>query len=454
MKLPSHIFREYDIRGIAGKDLNEELVEHLGKAFATLIRRKKPNNCVAVGHDGRLTSRSYAHAVMDGITSCGMNVIDIGEVPTGMLYFALFTLKVDGGIMITGSHNPKEYNGLKIAVGKSTIHGGQIQKLREIAERGEFPIGKRPTTITRMDLMSKYMNKIQSGIKLKRKLKVVVDAGNGVGGKLAVPLLERMGCEVIPLYCDVDGNFPNHHADPTLPATLKKLIATVKREKADLGVAYDGDADRIGAVDEKGNIIAGDMLLLLFAGPVLKDKPGAAVIGEVKCSRVLFEGIEKFGGEPVMWMVGHSLIKDAMKRFDSPLAGEMSGHIFFKHRWYGFDCAVYVTTRLLEIVASSRKPLSAHFSGFPKMYATEEIRIETTDKKKYSIVKKATKYFQSEGYNVNTIDGARIEFADGWGLLRVSNTSPMLVMRAEAETPKRLKEIKKMLDAKVAELNR
>ena len=418
MEIPSHIFREYDVRGIAGKDLNEEVVECVGKAFATLMRRKKPHNCVAIGHDGRLTSRRYAHAVMDGITSCGINAIDIGEAPTGMLYFALFTLPVDGGIMITGSHNPKEYNGLKIAVGKSTIHGGQIQKLREIAQRGEFPLAKRPTTITRMDLTSKYHGKIVRRVKLKRRLKVVVDAGNGVGGKVAVPLFEMMGCEVIPLYCEVDGNFPNHHPDPTLPETLQKLISTVKRQKADLGVAFDGDADRIGTVDEKGNIIAGDMLLLLFARAVLKDKPGAVVIGEVKCSRVLYDGVKKYGGKPVMWMAGHSLIKDAMKRFNSPLAGEMSGHIFFKHRWYGFDCAVYATARLLEIVASSPKPLSAHFKDLPKMYATDEIRIATTDKKKFSIVEKATKYFQGEGYDVNTIDGARIDCnvsaASGW----------------------------------------
>ena len=454
MKIPPHIFREYDVRGIAGKDLNEGLVELLGKAFAVSLRRKKPHNCVVIGHDGRLTSRGYAHALIDGITSTGMNAIDIGEVPTGMLYFGLFTLPVDGGVQVTGSHNPKEYNGLKIAVGQSTIHGIQIQKLREIALEGEFPVAKRPVTITRMDLAAKYHRKILRRIKLKRRLKVVVDAGNGVGGKVAVPLYNMLGCDVVPLYCDVDGNFPNHHPDPTLPETLKTLIATVKREKADLGIAFDGDADRIGVVDEKGNIIPGDMLLLLFARAVLKDRPGATVIGEVKCSRVLYDDIKKHGGEPVMWMAGHSLIKEAMHRYRAVLGGEMSGHMFFKDRWYGFDCAVYAGARLLEIVASTRRPLSAHLEDLPKMYATDEIRIETTDKKKFDIVKKATQYFQDQGYDVNTIDGARIEFPDGWGLLRVSNTSPMLVMRAEAESPKRLKQIKGMIDAKIRELNR
>jgi phosphomannomutase/phosphoglucomutase len=303
-----------------------------------------------------------------------------------------------------------------------------------------------------MDLTAKYRATIARRIQLKRKLTVVVDAGNGVGGKVAVPLFEKLGCEVIPLYCEVDGNFPNHHPDPTIPSSLKKLISTVKRQKADLGIAFDGDADRIGAVDEKGNIIPGDMLLMIFARSVLKDKPGTTVIGEVKCSRVLYQDIEKHGGKPVMWMAGHSLIKDAMQRFGALIAGEMSGHMFFKHRWYGFDCAVYAGARLLEIVAASRKPFSAHFAGVPKMYATEEIRIETTDSKKFQIVEKATKYFKAQGLDVNTIDGARIEFPDGWGLLRVSNTSPMLVMRCEAETRKRLKEIQKLIEDKVAEL--
>ena len=453
MQLPKHIFREYDVRGIAGRDLTEEIVERLGRSLAVYLKRKRKHNRMVIGRDGRLTSRTFAHAVIDGLTASGVDVIDIGEVPTGVTYYALFTQKVDGGVQITGSHNPKEYNGLKIAVGESTIHGKEIQKVRVIAEKGEFAEANGPVTITRMDIVPKYQAEIKKRIKLKRKLKVVVDAGNGVGGKIAVPLFERMGCEVVPLYCDVDGNFPNHHPDPTLPSTLKDLIAQVKRKKADLGIAFDGDADRIGAVDEQGGIIAGDMLLLLFARSVLKDKPGATVIGEVKCSRVLYEDIAAHGGKPVMWMAGHSLIKDAMRRHHALMAGEMSGHMFFKHRWYGFDCAVYAGARLLEIVASEKKPLSAHLADLPKVYATEEIRIETSDAKKFKIVEQATKYFQAQGFDVNTIDGARIEFPDGWGLVRVSNTSPMLVMRAEAASPKRLKEIKGMIEAKIGELN-
>jgi len=455
MKLKAKIFREYDIRGIAGKDLNEGIFEQLGKAISVYLRGKKKHNCVVIGRDGRLTSKAYSRALIDGFTSCGVNVIDLGEASTGLTYYGMFTLPVDGGVMITGSHNPKNYNGLKIGIGKSTIHGKEIQKLRKIAEKGVFPVAKKPVTITRMDLAPKYLKRIQRGIKLKRKLKVVIDAGNGVGGPLAVPLFEAMGCEVVPLYCDVDGNFPNHHPDPTLPSTLKKLISTVKRTKADLGIAFDGDADRIGAVDEKGTILPGDKLLILFARSVLKDKPGSAVIGEVKCSRTLYDDIAKHGGKPIMWLAGHSLIKDAMKKYNAQMAGEMSGHMFFKHRWYGFDCSVYAAARLLEFVAAGRKTLSQHLADVPQTFVTDEIRIESSDSRKFGIVKEATRYFKDDlGLEVNTIDGARIEFPDGWGLIRVSNTSPMLVMRCEANTRKRLKEILALVKNKVDELNK
>ena len=454
MKIKAKIFREYDIRGVTKRDLTEEIVEHLGKSIAVYMRGKKKHNCMAVGRDGRLTSKAYAHALIDGITASGIDVIDLGEVPTGVTYFSLFSQKVDGAVMITGSHNPKEYNGLKIAVNQSTIHGEEIQKIRAIAEAGKFLTAKKPVTITRMNIVPKYLNRIKRDIKLKRKLTVVVDAGNGIGGTTAVPLFEALGCEVIPLYCEVDGNFPNHHPDPTLPESLKSLVAAVKRRKADLGIAFDGDADRIGAVDNKGEMIAGDRLLILFARAILKEKPGAAVIGEVKCSRSLYEDIAKHGGKPVMWMAGHSLIKAAMKKYNAELAGEMSGHIFFKHRWYGFDDAVYAGARLLEILASGRKSLHQHLDDIPKTFVTDEIRIETTDDSKFRIVAAATRYFKEDlGLDVNDIDGARIEFDDGWGLVRASNTSPMLVMRAEATTRKRLKEICTLIEGKIDELN-
>lgn len=455
MDIKAEIFREYDIRGIAGKDLTEEVVELVGKALCVYLRGKKKHNCIAVGRDGRLTSKAFSRALIDGLTSCGMNVIDIGEVPTGVTYFSLFTLKVDGAIQITGSHNPKEYNGLKIAVGNSTIHGKEIQKLRVIIEKGVFPKATKPVTITRLNLVPKYTKRITGDIKIRRRLKVVVDAGNGVGGPVGVPLYEQLGCEVIPLYCDVDGNFPNHHPDPTLPESLKDLVKAVKKHKADLGIAFDGDADRIGAVDNAGNFIAGDRLLILFARSVLKSVPGTAVIGEVKCSRSLYEDIAKHGGKPVMWKAGHSLIKEAMYKYKAELAGEMSGHIFFKHRWYGFDDAVYAGARLLEILASGKKTLEQHLADVPVTFATDEIRIETTESRKFAIVAEAKRYFKDElGLDVNTIDGARIEFADGWGLVRASNTSPMLVMRCEAATKKRLEEIRKLVGNKIAELNR
>ncbi|MBI5092947.1 MAG: phosphomannomutase/phosphoglucomutase [Candidatus Hydrogenedentes bacterium] len=448
------IFREYDIRGIAGKDLSEEVYERLGKAYAAYMRGKTKHRTVVVARDGRLTSKAFSAAAIDGITACGLNVIDIGEVPTPLMYFGLFNLPVDGGIMITASHNPKEYNGMKVAAGDSTIHGSEIQKLGRIAAEGKFPEARGPVTITRMDLVPKYLKRVLSDVKLKRKLKVVVDAGNGVGGVVAVPLFESLGCEVIPLYCDVDGTFPNHHPDPTVPKNITKLIATVKRLKADCGIGLDGDTDRIGVVDDTGELIYGDKLLILFARSILKVKPGATVIGEVKCSRSLFEDVAKHGGRPIMGKTGHSLIKAAMKKYKAQVAGEMSGHMFFKHRWYGFDDAIYAGARLLEFLASGKKTLHQHLADVPRTYVTEEIRIETEESKKFAIVAQATKYFQKElGLKVNTIDGARIEFADGWGLLRASNTSPVLVMRCEADTPQRMREIQKMIEKKVKELN-
>jgi phosphomannomutase/phosphoglucomutase len=455
MKIKPHIFREYDIRGIAGKDLDASTYEVVGKAMCAYLRGKKKHNCVVVGRDGRHTSKAYANAIIDGIASCGVNVIDIGEVPTPLVYFGLFTLPVDGGVMITASHNPKEYNGMKVAIGQSTLHGKEIQKLMQIAQAGKFPEAKGSVTITRMDLVPKYLNRITSGIKTKRKLKVVLDGGNGVGGPVGLELYKRLGCEVIPLYCDVDGDFPNHHPDPTVPANLKTLIATVKRTKADLGIAYDGDVDRIGAVDNKGNVIYGDKLLILFARDVLKEKPGATIIGEVKSSRTLYEDIAKHGGKPIMWKTGHSLIKAAMKLHKAQLAGEMSGHMFFKHRWYGFDDAIYSGARLLEFLSKGRKTLNEHLSNVPETFVTEEIRIETDESRKFAIVSEATRYFKKElGLNVNDIDGARIEFEDGWGLLRASNTSPVLVMRCEADSKQRLNEIRKLIETKVKELNK
>ncbi len=441
------IFREYDIRGIVGTDIDESVMETLGMAYAAYLRGKKKYNTVVIARDGRLSGQALSSAVIDGITACGINVIDIGMAPTPVLYYALNILKVDGGLMLTASHNPKDYNGMKVGVGKTTIYGAEIQKLRHLAEKGVFPLApKKTVTITRMNMFDKYMSRVERGITLKRKLKVVVDAGNGVGGIVAVPLYEALGCEVIPIHCEVDGNFPNHHPDPTKKENLKDLIRAVKKHKADLGIGFDGDVDRLGGCDEKGNMLPGDRLLALFARAILKVKPGATIMGEVKCSRSLYEDVENHGGKAIMWRTGHSHIKAAMKEHGAEIAGEMSGHIFFKHRWYGFDDAIYAGARLMELLAAAKKPLSAHLADIKERYSTPEMDMNCPDNRKFDVVAEATKYFKDElGLEVVTIDGARIEFPDGWGLLRASNTAPKLVMRVEADTRKRVKEIEKLI---------
>ncbi len=455
MNVNPNIFREYDLRGIAGKDLTEDIMELLGKAYVAYMKAKRAihNNLVVVGRDGRISSKSFSRALIDGITEAGMNVIDIGEVPTPLTYFAMNTFEVDGGLMITASHNPGEYNGLKVGVGKTTLYGEQIQEFRKFVETGNFPVRKKDVCITKINIVPKYEKRILKEIKLKRKLKVVVDAGNGVGGVVAVPLLEKLGCEVISLYCEVDGNFPNHHPDPTKESNMKELIKTVKKYKADVGIAFDGDVDRLGGCDDKGRMLWGDQLLVLFARDILKEKPGATILGEVKCSRSMYEEIKKAGGNAVMWRTGHSHIKSAMIKLKAQVAGEMSGHIFFKHRWYGFDDAIYSACRLLELVANSKQPLSAMLDTIPKRHSTPELEFPCSDDKKFDVIAKATKHFQEKGYEVITIDGARIEFPDGWGLLRASNTSPKLVMRVEADTPKRMNEIRQLIENVVKQIN-
>ncbi|MCX8066092.1 MAG: phosphomannomutase/phosphoglucomutase [Candidatus Hydrogenedentes bacterium] len=455
MNINPNIFREYDIRGIAGKDLTEEIMECIGKAYVAYMKTKKAikKGSVVVGRDGRVSSKSFSWALIEGITSAGMNVIDLGEVPTPLTYFAMNTMEVDGGLMITASHNPGEYNGLKVGVGKTTIYGEQIQEFRRYVEKGEYPVKKRDVIITKTNIVPKYEKRILRDVKLKRKLKVVVDAGNGVGGVVAVPLFEKLGCEVIPLYCEVDGSFPNHHPDPTKEEYLKDLAKTVKKHKADIGIAFDGDVDRLGGCDEKGRMFRGDQLLVLFARDILKQKPGATIIGEVKCSRVMYEEIKKAGGNPVMWRTGHSHIKAAMIKLKAEVAGEMSGHIFFKHRWYGFDDAIYSACRLLELLSKEDKPLSELLDTVPQKPSTPEIEVSCPDDKKFDVVKKIIRHFEEQGLKVIKVDGARVEFPDGWGLIRASNTSPKLVIRAEAETRKKLSEIKTMLENIVSKFN-
>lgn len=440
------IFREYDIRGIVDKDLNEEVIYYIGLAYGTVMRSKDLKE-VTVGRDGRLSSARFQEALMRGIVDTGCNVTNIGLCPTPVLYFSIFYLEKDGGVQVTGSHNPPDFNGLKISIGKETIHGEAIQELRRIIEKRAFVSGRG--LISSFDIIPPYETYLKENIHLN-PLKIVIDAGNGTGGLIAPGVFRALGCTVKTLYCDVDGTFPNHFPDPTVPDNLRDLQREVVTEKADLGVAYDGDADRLGAVDEKGNILYGDQLLILFSRQILEKNPAATIIGEVKCSQTLYDDIANHGGRPLMWKAGHSLIKSKLRQEGALLAGEMSGHIFFADRYFGFDDAIYGSLRLAEIVSQSSRPLSELLADVPKTYSTPEIRVPCSDEHKFEVVRKAKEYFQAR-YKTIDIDGVRILFEDGWGLIRASNTQPVLVLRFEALSEKRLSEIKDLVESKVQE---
>ncbi len=431
------IFREYDIRGIVGRDLNADTVEVIGKAIGTYIRRQG-GKTFTVGRDMRASSVDFRDAVTKGLLSTGLDVTDIGMVPTPVAYFALHHLEPDGGVMITGSHNPSEFNGFKISHGKNSLYGEKIQELRGLIEKGDFETGSGSQD--EKEVKQAYMDKIASVIQIPRKVKVVADGGNGCFGIVGPQLLKRLGMDVVELYCEPDGSFPNHHPDPTVEKNLQDLIARVKEEKAELGIGFDGDADRIGLVDEQGGIIWGDHLLILLARDLLAKHPGATVVGEVKCSQNLFNDIRQKGGTPVMSAAGHSLIKKRMKETGALLAGEMSGHVCFADNYYGFDDAIYAACRILEIVATSKQKLSQMLADVPVTAYTPEIRTDCPDDKKFKIVKQMTEHFR-EKYDVVDIDGVRINLDDGWALIRASNTQPVLVLRFEANTQERLKEI-------------
>jgi len=444
------IFREYDIRGVVEDDLTPDVVRDIGRALGSEAATQQAET-LAVGRDCRASSEDLRDALIDGITSTGLDVVDVGEVPTPLLYFAVHHHGLDGGVQITGSHNPPEYNGFKMLLGQDAIHGDGIAALRVRIEDEAFveaPSGEvheRPIGETYVDWVADH---IELG---DRDLKIVVDGGNGVGGPPAVELYERLGVEVVPLFVEPDGTFPNHHPDPTVPENLEALIAAVKESGADLGVGFDGDGDRIGVVDEKGQIIWGDRLMILLSRSVLEDVPGATIVGEVKCSQTLYDDIEAHGGNPIMWKTGHSLIKACMKANDAELAGEMSGHIFFKHRYFGFDDAVYTGARLLEILSRDPRPLSAHFSDVPETFVTPEIRTPCPESLKFSVASHLAERFASS-HEVNTIDGVRVRFDDGsWALVRASNTQPVLVLRAEANTAERRDELERWLREEVAQ---
>jgi len=443
------VFREYDIRGLAEKDFDKDFALLLGKVHGTVIAEKGGKR-VTVGRDCRVTSDPYAEAVIAGMVSAGLQVYDIGVCPTPLLYFSLFHLDVDGGIEVTASHNPSEYNGFKLCVGKDTLYGQQIQEIRLKMERSEFR--KRPGgKVERYEIVPPYHKQLLADVpKLAKPLKVVIDAGSGVGGPVAPAIFRQLGCQVWEIACIPDANFPLHHPDPTVPENLEMLIEKVKEVKADLGIAYDGDADRIGAVDEKGNILWGDELLVLFARDVLKRHPGATIISEVKCSQRLYDDIAKNGGKPIMWKAGHSLLKAKMKETHALLAGEMSGHMFFKERYFGYDDAIYASLRLLEILANSSQPLSALLADLPKSVSTPEIRVDCPDDKKFIIAERATDYFRQH-YSVIDVDGVRVQFPEGWGLIRASNTQPALVLRFEAQSDAKLKEYRALIENKLRE---
>lgn len=443
--LSPSVFRAYDIRGIVDKDFDEEWVERLGKACGTYFIQKGLNAAV-VGYDCRHSSPVYHDALVRGLLSTGVDVTSIGTVPTPMLYFAVKHLNRQAGVMITASHNPPEYNGFKVVCGEATLYADEIQALWHIFEAGDFAEGQGVACAH--DILPSYQEAIAQRVTLHRPLKVIVDGGNGSGGEICADILRRMGAEVIEQFCEPDGDFPNHHPDPVVEANMKALIERVQAEGADLGIGLDGDGDRLGAVDAHGRLLTGDELLALYAREMLARRPHAIVIGDVKCSYRLFDDISAHGGQAMMWITGHSLIKARMQEVGAQLAGELSGHMFFVDNWYGFDDAIYGAARLLDVLSAGSEPLTA-LPGWVKTYSTREVHITCPDHAKAAVIAKAQAWF-SERADVNAIDGARISFPDGWGLVRASNTQPVLVMRFEATSPERLQEIREFMEAPVA----
>ncbi len=457
------VFRKYDIRGIAERDLTDAFVRDLGRAVGAMLRdthdsppdgaaARRRATC-AVGRDCRLSSPRLHAALTDGLAEAGVDVIDVGVVPTPVLYFATHHFATTGGVMITGSHNPPAENGFKILRGTATIFGQAIASLRAAIESGELGPASARGTCEERDATAPYLDYAAGQLRLgPRRPKVAVDAGNGAGGPTAVAMYERLGFEVIPLYCEMDGAFPNHHPDPTVEENLVDLRARVTGEAAEVGIAFDGDADRLGVIDGAGRVIWGDQLMILLGREILAEHPGAMLIGEVKCSQAMFDELEKAGGKPIMWKVGHSLIKAKMKETGALLGGEMSGHLFFAHRWLGFDDAIYAGARLLEILTRGDTPLSALCDTLPKMVNTPEIRLDCPDAIKFEVVRRATERLRARDdvKRVVDVDGARAIFADGWGLVRASNTQPALVVRCEAANDQRLAFIRATIEEEIA----
>lgn len=441
MQVNASVFKAYDIRGIVGKTIDETFAEHLGRAFGSeaLAAGEK---AVAVGRDGRLSGPAFASALIRGLASTGLDVVDLGAVTTPMLYYVAATRGRKGcrsGIQVTGSHNPKDYNGFKMVLAGRAIYGEDIQKLRQRMEREDYTKGKGRSAT--MDILPEYQARIANDAKLKRPLKIVVDCGNGIPGASAPGVLRALGCEVTEMYSEVDGNFPNHHPDPSKPENLAELIDKVKNSDAELGLAFDGDGDRLGVVTKDGQIIYPDRQLMLLATDVLSRNPGGTIIFDVKCTQRLAPAIRKAGGKPLMWKTGHSLIKAQMKKIKAPLAGEMSGHIFFGERWYGFDDATYTAARLLEILSKSKDP-SKVLNKLPTSFSTPELNVPCAEGEAPQVVRHLLENAQFPGaQEIVTIDGLRVDYKDGFGLIRSSNTTPVLVLRFEGHSQKALDRI-------------
>ena len=450
VELKSEIFRAYDIRGIIGKTLDAGIARMVGQVLGSMALEKDAGP-VVVARDGRLSGPELVQGMIEGITSTGCDVLDIGMVPTGVLYYAAFEHAKGTGVMITGSHNPRDYNGLKIMLAGDTLHGQQIMEIYHRITRNDVASGEG--SVERKEVVPEYRQRIAGDIQLDRPLRVVIDCGNGVGGVCAADVLRDIGAEVLPLFDEVDGEFPNHHPDPSDPDNLQDLIEAVRVMNADIGLALDGDADRLGVVTLGGTIIYPDRVMMLLAMDVLDRVPGATIVYDVKCTGHLAKVIEAAGGKAIMYKTGHSLIKSYMKEIGSPFAGEMSGHFLFGERWYGVDDGIYAAARLLEILAGTEEPPEAILNALPSSYSTPELKVEMSEGENHKFIDEMQANTRFEGAKVSTIDGIRADFEDGWGLVRASNTTPILVVRFDGESEEALKRIKNVFRARMLEVN-
>jgi phosphomannomutase/phosphoglucomutase len=443
-----HIFREYDIRGVADRDMPDELARNLGRAIGTFLGRREARRAV-LGRDCRLSSPRLHAAIRAGMLETGIDLVDIGVAPTPLMYFTVWHKDLDGGVHITGSHNPPEDNGVKMMAGKGTLHGEDIRRLRAMIEARDFDLGRRGSVVE-IDPIPAYAGYMRGNVRLTRNdVRFAVDAGNGAGGPAAIAAMRAVGLSPVEMLCEPDGTFPVHHPDPSMPENLELLRARVLGDRLELGIAYDGDADRIGVIDARGDVMWGDRLMVVFARAILGDRPGAPILGEVKCSQTLYDDVAAHGGRPILWKTGHSLIKAKMKEEGALLAGEMSGHVFFADRYYGFDDAIYASLRLVEILAAEKRPLHEIVADLPKTFTTPEIRVPCSDDHKFDVVRSILDRYR-ETHDVVDVDGARILFDGGWGLVRASNTEAVLVMRFEAATEPRLAEIRADVEAAVS----